>query len=592
MEPCARSRNPADLGSRGVLASLLKNSTLWWEGPSWLKEDEGNWPRKFLIEDSSEVEDERKKTNVMMAVQSEKRGVSKVIEIGRYGSLVRLLRVTAFVLRFIKNLKGKKAKRDIDIGRLKVEEIEHAEKVWIEDAQDTIKERADFERLSRQLGIVNNENGLLVCQGRLANSDLDIQAKYPIILPRESPLTELIIKDCHHKVHHNKLRCTLAELRSRFWVLHGRQKVKHVISKCQVCRKLEGPLFRTPAAAPLPTFRVTESKPFTIVGIDFAGPLFVKGEDGKMRKTYIALFTCGATRAIHLELVQDLSTSTFLNCFRKFCARRGTHRIANSDNAKTFMAAAKLLTKLSQDKAFGTYLESHRIIWKFNLPRASWWGGYFERMVGCVKRCLRKILGMAKLSQDELSTVLVEVENTLNTRLLTYLYDELGDILTPSHLLCGFRMSNLSENIKSDIDCSEDHNKLARRFFYLTNRLSHFWNRWRKEYLTDLREYHKENNSKVDSVAEGDLVLIYEDKVKRGLWKMGIIENLIVGKDGKTRGTTVRKAGKSKPELITRPLQKLVPLEISCDRDHYKKVRKFEGLEEKGVMRNKGEKRR
>ena len=157
------TENSADLGSRGVLASLLKNSTLWWEGPSWLKEDEGNWRRNFLIEDSSEVEDERKKTNVMMAVQSEKRGASKVIKIGRYGSLFRLLRGTAFALRFTKNLKGKKAKRDTDINRLKVEEIEHAEKVWIEDAQDTIKERADFERLSRQVGIVNNENGLLVC---------------------------------------------------------------------------------------------------------------------------------------------------------------------------------------------------------------------------------------------------------------------------------------------------------------------------------------------------------------------------------------------------------------------------------------------
>ena len=124
---------------------------------------------------------------------------------------------------------------------------------------------------------------------------------------------------------------------------------------------------------------------------------------------------------------------------------------------------------------------------------------------------------MAKVSQDELSTVLVDVENTLNTRPLTYLYDELGDILTPSHLLCGFRMSSLSENINSDIDCSEDHNKLTRRFFYLTNRLSQFWNMWRKEYLTDLREYHKEDNSKVESVAEGDLVLIFEDNVNRGL---------------------------------------------------------------------------
>ena len=402
-------------------------------------------------------------------------------------------------------------------------------------------------------------------------------------MPRESLLTELITNDCHLKVHHNKLRCTLAELRSRFLVLQGRQKVKQIIGKCQVCRKLEGPYFRTPAAASLPNFRVTESKPFTNVGIDFAGPLFVKSEDGKMRKAYITLFTCSATRGMHLELVPDLNTYTFLNCFRKFCARRGTPRIANSDNAKTFIAAAKLLRRFSQDDTFHTYLESHRIIWKFNLPRASWWGGYFERMVGCVKRCLRKILGTSKLSQDELSTVLMEVENTLNTRPLTYLYDELGEVLTPSHLLCSFRMSNLSENIKSEIDCHEDHNKLTRRFLYLSYRLSHFWSRWRKEYITDLREYHKENNSKVNVVAVGDLVLIHDDNVKRGLWKMGVIETLIVGQDGKIRGAAVRKAGKGKSEVVTRPLQKLVPLEIS-----EKKVSNAESLEKGRERRKEG----
>ena len=171
--------NPADLGSRGVSANHLKNSRLWWEGPNWLKEHESKWPKSFLLENSSEVEDERKGTNVMLTVQKERKGVSNVIQIGRYGSLLRLLRVTALVIRFIKNLKEKKAKRDINIGRHEVGEIENAEKVLIKDVQETLRERADFERVSRQLGIVNDESGLLVCQGRLANSDLDIQAKYP-----------------------------------------------------------------------------------------------------------------------------------------------------------------------------------------------------------------------------------------------------------------------------------------------------------------------------------------------------------------------------------------------------------------------------
>ena len=190
--------------------------------------------------------------------------------------------------------------------------------------------------------------------------------------------------------------------------------MKRVMNRCHICRKLEGPLFKATPAAPLPHFRVTESKPFANVGVDFASPLFVMSDEGKMKKTYISLFTCSSTRAMRLELVQDLNTSTFMNCFRKFCARRGTPRLINSDNAKTFTAAAKLLTKLSRDETFSNFSETRRIIWKFNLPCASWWGGYFDRMVGCVKRCLRKVLGTAKLSQNEFSTALTEVESTLN----------------------------------------------------------------------------------------------------------------------------------------------------------------------------------
>ena len=81
-------------------------------------------------------------------------------------------------------------------------------------------------------------------------------------------------------------------------------------------------------------------------------------------------------------------------------------------------------------------------------------------------------------------------------------------------------MSNLPESVSSNIEHYEDQDKLTKRFLYLTNRLSHFWNRWRKEYITDLREYHKESSNKSVCVAKGNLVLIHQDNVKRGPWKM------------------------------------------------------------------------
>ena len=114
-------------------------------------------------------------------------------------------------------------------------------------------------------------------------------------------------------------------------------------------------------------------------------------------KVYIALFTCSSTRAVHLDLVEDMSASTFLRCFRKFVARKGTPALVVSDNAKTFKASAKYLRKLYPDPQVRNYLDTNRIRWRFNLDRSPWWGGFFERLVGSVKRPLRKVLGNARL---------------------------------------------------------------------------------------------------------------------------------------------------------------------------------------------------
>lgn len=124
-------------------------------------------------------------------------------------------------------------------------------------------------------------------------------------------------------------------------------------------------------------------------------------------------------------------------------------------------------------------------------------------------------------------------------------------------------MAHLSEGINPDIDPDDNVDNLSRRFLYLTKKLSHFWNRWRREYLTDLREYHKMQGRKVASIEIGDLVLVKEDSIRRGQWRMAVVEDLIKGKDGEIRGAAVRKAGKGKPQSLVRPLQRLYPLEIS-----------------------------
>ncbi|XP_048576431.1 uncharacterized protein LOC125558945 [Nematostella vectensis] len=299
-----------------------------------------------------------------------------------------------------------------------------------------------------------------------------------------------------------------AQLRTRFWVPKGRQVVKKIVHRCVTCKKLEGRAYAPPPVADLPGFRVTQAEPFSKVGVDFAGPLYYKSSTGMMQNAYVALFSCCVTLALHLDLVVDLEACTFRRSLRRFAARKGAPTLIVSDNAKTFKAAAKALKEL------------------YDHPERRLHGGvgFYERMVGSVKRCLRKTLGEARLTYDELITVLVEVESTLNDRPLTYVYDEVGEVeLIPAHLMYGRRLNSFpDELVEPDDVANPDHNS---RFRYVSAKLSHFWKRWSKEYLASFREFHRSSpvSWHRETVQVGDVVTVHEDGSKRSQWKMATI---------------------------------------------------------------------
>ena len=230
--------------------------------------------------------------------------------------------MTAWLKRFVANLKRKKSGDSTVIGSLRESELREAELEWIKVAQLALKDQASYGQLERQYGLTERE-AILHCTGRLGKSDLDLEAREPIVLPKGHEFTTLVIKRCHDCVLHSGVRSTLAQLRSKYWVPKGRQEVKRVLGACLICRKWNSKPCTRPQQAALPEFRVTRSAPFVNAGVDFAGPLFVTTKDG-MSKVYIALFTCCVTRAVHLELVEDLTAPTFLRCLRRFIGRRGT----------------------------------------------------------------------------------------------------------------------------------------------------------------------------------------------------------------------------------------------------------------------------
>ena len=223
---------------------------------------------------------------------------------------------------------------------------------------------------------------------------------------------------------------------------------------------------------------------------------------------------------MHIELVPDLETATFIRALKRFISRRGFPNILISDNAKTFRSSL-----------LRAYLLQNKIEHKFILPASPWWGGFYERLVRSVKLPLKKILGKARISYEEMETVLIDVEGVVNSRPLTYLYnDDVVEPLTPSHLLTGRNISKNSRTISKLNDTSQGLTKRAR---YLQEILKSFWVKFKQCYLAELREHHSYQNKlrKIDtdkSLHVEDVVIVKDDDfAPRGSWRMGRVDSLI-----------------------------------------------------------------
>ena len=251
-----------------------------------------------------------------------------------YSSHYRLLRVTSWCMRFVNNYFSQKgiSKAHFQVtettGVLTPKEMTVAADLWVKCIQQIhFSDKSTFKSVERNSGVFKDQDGMLRCRGRFSS-----EPSCPKLLPSKCHYTKLIIVRDHRSLLHQGVSQTLAKVRKEHWVVQGRAAVRKVLRQCLICIHWEGGPFRTPNFSEFPDFVLSDSAPpFTFVGIDYLGPLFVK--DDKTTKNWICLFTCLNVRAVHLELISDMTTVNFLLCVRRFIARRGTPSLIISDNS-------------------------------------------------------------------------------------------------------------------------------------------------------------------------------------------------------------------------------------------------------------------
>lgn len=585
---CPGITNPADLVSRGMSAEDLVTSELWWSGPSWLKKDPHDYPNEMLKEEYPvEVLSERKeKTSFCFVQQSEKPDAEclagKLIEPNRYSKWKTLTKTTAYITRYLYNLMhqpGSRKSASINTG-----DFNDAENLWLRKVQEEnfpeevtlLKNGGLVKRHSKLIHLspyYNQTDGLIKMQGRIQYADLSEEEQHPIILPHNSWIVKLLVQDVHTKQLHAGVNQTLVAVRNRFWILKGRAVVRRVIKSCILCRKYAPVRLQMPMA-PLPRDRVTRTKPFEVIGVDFTGPVYVVTPGGQCIKSYIALFTCATIRAIHLELVMDLTTDSFLRAFRRFVSRRGMCSIIYSDNALTFKKASKFLQQCHEvmnGKRFREYLFEHKIEWKFIPPRAPWWGGFYERLMRTIKEPLKKVLGRSSLSVDEMQTVLSEVEAMVNSRPLTFISDDANEAsyLTPASFLIGRPVTSIP--VKPFKGKEPDTNLTRKQLNHMltmqNKHLNSLWKMFKEEYVRHLGTVPKKL-SETNSLKVGELVMVTDNALPRCKWKLGVVDDVKEGRDHKIRQAWIRTAD----NIINRPIQHLSRLEMDSMED-YKEYR-------------------
>ncbi|XP_045023763.1 uncharacterized protein LOC123468196 [Daphnia magna] len=577
--------NPADDCSRGIPATHLTTQHRWFRGPDFLALPPSSWPSTGVIVEPSSDDPEVSPAKWVGHIQvTNDHPVFNLIQ--NSSNLHKLKRIVAWLLRFVNNRQINPKNRQC-APYVKAPELRDALRYIIR-----VDQRHFFDNeflclikgrpVSTASSLANltpflDPHGVIRVGGRLQHASLPEDTKHPIVLSSDSQLSIMVITDMHELLIHATTEPTLHALREKYHVLHPRASINRVIRNCFTC-KFRRSQPAPPLMGPLPASRLkTHLPPFTNVGIDFFGPLPVVILRRSVKR-YGVMFTCLDCRAVHLEVADSLDINSFINAFSRFADRRGLPQLCYSDNGTNLVAGEqeinRILSRWNEADLVRKIekLKNQPIEWRFSPPVAPHFGGSWERLIKSAKTALRGILNDRSVTEDVLVTAIVGAEALINSRPLTHVSVDPNDFeaITPNHFLL------LRAHPGCHLDSSPGSTTSSRRRYEQAQELiTHFWNRWLREYVPNLIERRKWLRSR-RNLAVNDLVLVVTPNSPRGSWPIGRVFNVHQGPDGVVRSADVKvfrvvpnpsKRGsrpsdvKCTTHLYTRPVHKLCLLE-------------------------------
>jgi hypothetical protein len=562
------SEDPADHASCGLSVDEISTSN-WLTGPAFL------WKKEITTDDIDleiSPHDAEVKSATVFTTQKAK-FTSFEDRINRFSSYKKAVTAVAVI---VKCCARKQNKTIPDLEARCMAERSLVRAIQKEAFGDSCEDKTKTNPL-KDLDPFTDGYNLLRVGGRMRRAAEMFGVRHPLILPKNSHLSHLIAMHHHEKTAHQGRNLTMNEIRSRgYWIIGCRRVVSSLINKCVTCIKHRGKT-KGQKMADLPKERVEPSPPFTYCGIDCFGPFSVK-EGRKEVKRYGLIITCMAMRAVHIEVLDDLTTDSFINGLRCFIALRGKVRMICCDQGTNFVGAKhelkENLRKLD-DKMIRARLLDLDCEFEFNPPSSSHMGGVWERQIRNIRNVLTGIMdsSASRLDTSSLRTFMYEAMAIVNSRPLTTENLERADgplPLTPNHLLTMKSGIVMPPPPGSFVQEDLYLKKRWRRVQYLANL---FWTRWKREYLQTLQT-RKTWQRPQQNISIGDIVLLHDDGICRADWKIAKVVKTYPGDDGLVRKVELLMAtpelddhGKPlhKRTYLDRPVHKLVVLLPSED---------------------------